>query len=371
MQKKKILILTAQEGHMSLAEAARDYLSEIPETKVRVVDAIGESIFRVYRFFYRYAPALHKIPYELGKNQKVQEMTKDYFLKNKRKAMLNVLKKEKPNLIVTTHFGYLPILDEVKGLSKFKHINIIHDPLDVLPILFSKEADYNIGFPDAIKKGKGNGKNLIATGWLTKKRFFEKKNQKEIRNSLHLEKKFTLLVCGGSEGTNAVLLLLPTLFFTNYKREIQIIFITGNNKSLAAIIKKFHSAAKMINQNLPSIIVEGFTKRMDEFMAASDVVIGKAGPNLLFEAVAQEKPFIAITHISGQEDGNLKIIKRYDLGWIAEDPVTWSKVIKSIVDNPQITKKKIKKIAKLAAKNKKTGLLLRGLAEKLLKESES
>src|SRR6185295_2077131 len=39
--------------------------------------------------------------------------------------------------------------------------------------------------------------------------------------------------------------------------------------------------------------------------------------NTLFEAVTLGKPFIATTHVPGQESGNLDLIARYGLGWIA------------------------------------------------------
>jgi UDP-N-acetylglucosamine:LPS N-acetylglucosamine transferase len=49
---------------------------------------------------------------------------------------------------------------------------------------------------------------------------------------------------------------------------------------------------------------------MAEVLSASDIVFGKAGPNFLFNVVACKKPFVAITHVGGQEDGNLDIIRK-------------------------------------------------------------
>jgi len=48
-------------------------------------------------------------------------------------------------------------------------------------------------------------------------------------------------------------------------------------------------------------------------MAQSDLVAGKAGPNILFEAVAAGKPFLTLTHVHGHESGNLEIIKESDV----------------------------------------------------------
>jgi UDP-N-acetylglucosamine:LPS N-acetylglucosamine transferase len=55
-------------------------------------------------------------------------------------------------------------------------------------------------------------------------------------------------------------------------------------------------------------------------MAAADVVMGKAGPNTLFESVMLGKPFIASAYIPGQEYANLSFIQRHGLGWVALQP---------------------------------------------------
>ena len=53
---------------------------------------------------------------------------------------------------------------------------------------------------------------------------------------------------------------------------------------------------------------------MAEVLGASDIVFGKAGPNFLFDSVACQKPFVSMTHIGGQEDGNVELIKKKKLG---------------------------------------------------------
>jgi UDP-N-acetylglucosamine:LPS N-acetylglucosamine transferase len=64
------------------------------------------------------------------------------------------------------------------------------------------------------------------------------------------------------------------------------------------------------------------------------VVMGKAGPNMLFETVTLGKPFIATTYIPGQEECNLQVIERYDLGWVALEPERQGAVIHELVSDP-------------------------------------
>ncbi|MEM5878542.1 MAG: hypothetical protein QXF12_06730, partial [Candidatus Aenigmatarchaeota archaeon] len=96
----------------------------------------------------------------------------------------------------------------------------------------------------------------------------------------------------------------------------------------------------------------------------SDVVIGKAGPNLIFESVSMKKPFIAISHISGQEDGNLELIRKYNLGWVAEEPTKAANLIKTIVNKRWILKKKQHNLEKIASMNLQAGKKLIDIVSK-------
>ncbi|MEM5799403.1 MAG: glycosyltransferase [Candidatus Aenigmatarchaeota archaeon] len=363
--KKKILIFTAITGHTSLAKAAKSFLDDLPNTEIKIVNLMEDKLtWGFYRISYRFMPFLTKIPYEISKNKGILEIIKNYFVTKYRKKILNILKKEKPDVVITTYFGYIPILDEIKPISKFHFINIISDPVTIHPLIFSREADYNIGFGKyCLKIGKKLGiKNILPTGWLVRKQFFDKVNKEKIIKKYKLDKKITILICGGSEGSNAIILLLPFLFFTKMKNDFQIIFICGKNKALEKIINQIYNFAKTINSNTPKIIVRGFTDNLNEFMSVSDIVIGKAGPNLIFESVSMEKPFIAITHISGQEDGNLELIKKLKLGWVAEDPITAGNIIKKIIENPKILEK-FKHLEKISLNNFETGKKLKEIVK--------
>ena len=91
----------------------------------------------------------------------------------------------------------------------------------------------------------------------------------------------------------------------------------------------------------------------------SDVVIGKAGPNLIFESAACQKPFVAISHISGNEDGNLGMIRDHNLGWVAENPFTAARLIKHIIADPGILEPKKHDLEQMSRKCYQGGMFLR------------
>ena len=64
---------------------------------------------------------------------------------------------------------------------------------------------------------------------------------------------------------------------------------------------------------------------------------------------------MAITHIGGQEDGNIELIKKKKLGWVKERNKEILDFILSYLDRPKYFEKKYQEnIKKEADKNKKT-----------------
>jgi UDP-N-acetylglucosamine:LPS N-acetylglucosamine transferase len=78
------------------------------------------------------------------------------------------------------------------------------------------------------------------------------------------------------------------------------------------------------------------TDNMASLMQASDLVIAKAGPNVLFESIATNKPFLATYHIKGQEDGNIDLIKCAQLGFSEENPQKTAYLIETILKNKEL-----------------------------------
>src|SRR5450759_2296545 len=84
---------------------------------------------------------------------------------------------------------------------------------------------------------------------------------------------------------------------------------------------------------MPNLVALPYTKAIAPFMAAADVIMGKAGPNALFESVLLNKPFIATSFIPGQEQENLSFIQRHGLGWVALRPQEQLSLLSALVHN--------------------------------------
>ena len=73
---------------------------------------------------------------------------------------------------------------------------------------------------------------------------------------------------------------------------------------------------------------------MAELMAQADLIVGKAGPNLLLESVALKIPFLAVGYSPEQEKGNLELIKKQKIGFVEPNPKKAAQLILSLAQNP-------------------------------------
>src|SRR5262249_1333587 len=123
-------------------------------------------------------------------------------------------------------------------------------------------------------------------------------------------------------------------------RATQIILAVGTNKQLASRFS-----------GIDYLSILPFTRNIAPYMAAADVVIGKAGPNFISEAIMLGKPFLATAFIPGQEAPNLKFLKRHNLGWVCLEPQTQQNLIATLLDNPHALVEKIASVQAYRAWN--------------------
>jgi len=148
--------------------------------------------------------------------------------------------------------------------------------------------------------------------------------------------------------------LLPALMLI--KGKAGFVFNTGTDKLAYNLVEQYIRLFKKLNKDSEVIIKNfGWIENMAETLAGVDIVFGKAGPNFLFDVVASGKPFVSITHIGGQEDGNIEIIKKKGLGWVKERGTEAADFLLDYLKDPKKFERKFKKnIENEAARNQKS-----------------
>jgi UDP-N-acetylglucosamine:LPS N-acetylglucosamine transferase len=136
--------------------------------------------------------------------------------------------------------------------------------------------------------------------------------------------RYTIFLQGGGEGAARIASTIENILsIDTLANEVQIILATGTNQNLL-----------LRYRNVPNVVMLPHTNDIAPYMAAADLVMGKAGPNTLFESVMLGKPFVATTFIPGQEQENLAFIQRHRLGWVAVHPEEQCALLLKLVHNP-------------------------------------
>ena len=86
------------------------------------------------------------------------------------------------------------------------------------------------------------------------------------------------------------------------KTPAQILAICGRNAELKIKLEKL--VLEKLNNERVSFKPVGFTKEMDEYMSASDLIVGKPGGLTTSEALAKGLIFVVVNPIPGQEERN-------------------------------------------------------------------
>jgi 1,2-diacylglycerol 3-beta-galactosyltransferase len=80
--------------------------------------------------------------------------------------------------------------------------------------------------------------------------------------------------------------------------------------------------------------VLGYTDHIPELMRAADVLVTKAGPSTMFEAVASQLPSIITAHLPGQESGNAAYFARAGVAVEAPTPADTARLVRQFAADP-------------------------------------
>jgi processive 1,2-diacylglycerol beta-glucosyltransferase len=222
--------------------------------------------------------------------------------------MIRLLKRIQPDLCVATHFLPAEIIAWLIAKKKLRARNAIvvtdYDvhamwlcrTVDRYYLAIEEAAEYlaNIGVPRA---------KLHVTGIPIDPLFAVPLSRAEARKSLGLDVEATnLLVSAGGYGIGPVEKLVKKLL--DLQRPWQIVAIAGKAEKTRKRLEALAKVAGKIPSGAPRLCAVGFTTEMDKYMAAADLMVGKAGGLSTSEALARALPIALIEPIPGQEERN-------------------------------------------------------------------
>jgi 1,2-diacylglycerol 3-beta-galactosyltransferase len=137
-----------------------------------------------------------------------------------------------------------------------------------------------------------------------------------------------VLFMGGSSGSGRMQSHIEQLAATGLRLEITA--VCGKNTRLQ---RQLAPLAQHAPPGL-KLNVLGYTDRIPQLMHAADVLISKAGPSTVFEAVACQLPVILTAHLPGQEGGNAEFFERQGVALRSAGPADTARIVAGFVADP-------------------------------------
>jgi 1,2-diacylglycerol 3-beta-galactosyltransferase len=356
--KKKILYLFSDTGggHRSAAAAVMRAVEHLKKDAVlqEMVDVFAScsgflNVFaRMYAPVIKYSPKLWgQLYYWLDDERKLEQLEKlsrPFILKELKKLILEKM----PDVIISVH----PLVNHLTARAiresgvNVPFIVVITDPVTLHRAWIVPEVDLCVvATPEARKLAVRYGmpeRKIKVIGMPIDPKFFLKDEEKEkARKRDRLKPKlFTVLLMGGGEGAGGMYKIIKEFDRTGFKG--QLIVIAGRNKQLETRLRK--EAAEF---GFP-MRVFGFTNQVHELMAESDLVITKAGPGTIAEALAMNLPIIITSWLPGQEEGNVEFVVRENVGRVSKDPGRVVELVTELRETSEFEemKKNIKKVSR-------------------------
>lgn len=323
-----ILILTSKTGggHVSLAESLRDRLEHT--YAIEIVDPQPHFFHWHYRMASRYALWLWSAEFQLTDTPQQALLAHRLFTQLVARPLSDLLDRVRPALIISTYpFLTYEVMQVLKRReSAIPFVMLFTDPDKVhASWLTERDAAATLApthetYEQALAAGFA-AERLHAVGWPVRAQFYRANRvpRAEMLTKLGLDPShFTVFLQGGGEGAAQFSQTVERILEVDPR--LQVILATGTNQNLYTRFKE--------RKNLYAL---PFTGEIATFMAAADVIMGKAGPNMLFESVTLGKPFIATAYIPGQEEANLEFIRRHQLGWVALEPALQRSLLAQLV----------------------------------------
>ena len=364
--KPKILILTSHTGggHINQAQSLKERLSA--NYDVEIVDPHPEFIHRHYRILSRHCMKIWDLEYTFFDGEKRGLVFHKAITLLSWKRLIAAITQINPRLIISIH-----------SLLSYEVARAVEHTAQKIPLVFhltdlgrthttwftEKDASAYLVptreiFDQALEQGI-DPQRVHITGRPIRQQFLrvDKTCRAETLASLGLDPAvFTIFLQGGAEGAAGIQRTIESIFAS--EAPVQIILAVGKNKSMAS-----HFVG------MEHVCVLPFTETIAPFMAAADVIAGKAGASFLTEAFVLEKPFLVTAFIPGQEAPNLAFLDRHNLGWVCLDADSQRQLVAHMTSNPALLTEKIADIRAYKAWNSSASSMLEPVIAGLLAEA--
>jgi UDP-N-acetylglucosamine:LPS N-acetylglucosamine transferase len=241
--------------------------------------------------------------------------------------IVRVFEETRPDLVVSVHPLVNRLIGNVRRTHRlsFRFVTVVTDlvslhsswgdpdaELCIVPTVEAYDLLLQSGFP---------AEKLVRTGFPVHPKFAAYAgSRRDARAQLGVAlEPFTLLVTSGGVGSGQLRELVLTL--DRAYPEVQLLVVTGKNDALYQDLTRLGLRE--------SIHIYRFVDNMEVLMAASDLIITKAGPGTLMEALVMRRPVLVTEAVGMQERGNIDFVLNHELGAFCPTP---DRIIPAVAD---------------------------------------
>ena len=146
----------------------------------------------------------------------------------------------------------------------------------------------------------------------------------EAKRSLGLDASHPLVIVTGGGAGAGPLAAVSEALSRALDPSVQMVVICGRNESLQRRLRARGGSARVL----------GYVSDMPHWLRAADVLVTKAGPNALAEAMAEGLPTVIMSALPGQETDNVTFFTRRGAAIWAPDPAEAARQVARLLRRP-------------------------------------
>lgn len=259
----------------------------------------------------------------------------------------NIIRNHPCDLVVSVHPLAVSWFLKALGKNRPPFITVVTDMVTTHALWFDKRSDKILVPTDAAKQNAiryGMAPEIVeVVGQPIARKYCAPAGDKQLlREKLGWPKdKFMVLMVGGGDGMGPLGQTARAVAESDLN--IGLAIVTGRNERLKKSLEQK-------NWKVPTIIY-GFTKELPDMMRAADVLITKAGPGTIAEAMTANLPIILYAKLPGQEDGNVTFTVDSGAGVWAPTPQKTVNTLQEWINHPEVREEVVQACKRVAKPN--------------------
>jgi 1,2-diacylglycerol 3-beta-galactosyltransferase len=318
MSRLLFLIADTGGGHRAAATAVERQMAETAPGafEITILDPFSVAKQRVvagtaelYGPITRYARWLWGGLYHATNNRPAVRLLEGTVLRSVTGAVVDAIERLDPDCVVSFH----PLLNHISVRAVRGHtrsipvMTVITDLVDIHASWVSPDVDaVVVPSPGGFERCRRAGipaSRCHDFGLAVDRRFTHLPNDPAERAALRRRlglrpDSFALLVCSGADGSGGIVRNARAIAATDI--DLDLVVICGRNERARSALSGLRTSGGR------EVRVLGYVTDMPDWMRASDVIVTKAGPGTIAEALCCGLPLLLVWYLPGQERGNVE-----------------------------------------------------------------